>query len=196
MHWDDPFIGSNSYDETAPAGFTLGHSGGDGNNASVTWNFNIVDTDGDGIPNAWETDGVNINGTVFTFPGANPNHKDIYVEADAMSQDLDGNGSLNVTNEAAIGRDLNLDGSVSAATPVNEDLRPAVGALQAVVNAFAASPVPDPDGTTGITLHFDSTSSDLIDDGNIPLTTFGATNSTNPWPAFFALKNQFFGTQA
>jgi hypothetical protein len=197
VHWKDTGSGGNIFDESAPAGFPISHSEfSDDGYTPVTWNFCIVDSDGDGIPDAWETNGINVNGTVYTLPGANPNHKDIYVEADAMSQDLDGNGSLNVTNEKAIGRDMNLDGQISSATPVNEDLRPAVGALQAVVTAFANSPVTNPDGTTGVTLHFASSTSDLVDDGNLPLTTWGATNSTNPWPGFFALKSQFFGSQA
>lgn len=45
LHWDNPFVGSNSYDESvAPAaasatdaGFSIVHSGGGGDNASVTF---------------------------------------------------------------------------------------------------------------------------------------------------------------
>ena len=37
FHWDNPFVGSNSYDEKAPVGLTLERSGGGGDNATVTW---------------------------------------------------------------------------------------------------------------------------------------------------------------
>jgi pimeloyl-ACP methyl ester carboxylesterase len=37
LHWDNPFAGSNSYDEHAPAGFHLSRQGGAGDNASIVW---------------------------------------------------------------------------------------------------------------------------------------------------------------
>jgi Kelch motif len=37
FHWDNPFVGSNSYDEKGPIGLTLERSGGGGDNATVTW---------------------------------------------------------------------------------------------------------------------------------------------------------------
>ena len=37
FHWDNPFIGSNSYDDAAPIGLPLSQSGGGGDNATVTW---------------------------------------------------------------------------------------------------------------------------------------------------------------
>jgi len=44
------------------------------------------DSDGDGLPDSWETAGIPIDGTTDTYrlPGADPLHKDLYVEADAM----------------------------------------------------------------------------------------------------------------
>lgn len=45
------------------------------------------DYDGDGIPNGWETHGIDVNhdGTIdLTLPGADPLHKDLYVEIDSM----------------------------------------------------------------------------------------------------------------
>src|SRR5262249_28859804 len=104
LHWDNPFIGSNSYDETAPAGFSASHEGGSGDNAEVIWTLGIVDSSGDGIPDVWKTTGIDYNGDgTIDFKPANATvgRKDLYVEVDAMSQDLDGNGKLNVTNEAA-----------------------------------------------------------------------------------------------
>ena len=39
LHWDNPFVGSNSYDESAPYGykFDTPPSGGDGDNATKNW---------------------------------------------------------------------------------------------------------------------------------------------------------------
>ena len=37
IEWDNPYIGSNSYKHTAPAGFEISQSGGSGDNAVVTF---------------------------------------------------------------------------------------------------------------------------------------------------------------
>ncbi len=37
LHWDNPFIGSNSYHENAPPGFMVIHDGGGGDDATVTF---------------------------------------------------------------------------------------------------------------------------------------------------------------
>ena len=37
LHWDNPYEGSNSYDEQAPAGLRLQRSGGGGDDATVLW---------------------------------------------------------------------------------------------------------------------------------------------------------------
>lgn len=39
LHWDNPFIGSNSYDESAPAAFLLARTGGGGDNATVRYSM-------------------------------------------------------------------------------------------------------------------------------------------------------------
>ncbi|OWY72739.1 hypothetical protein B7486_05050 [cyanobacterium TDX16] len=47
-----------------------------------------LDSDGDGLLDIWETVGIDVNGdgTIdLTLPGANPGHKDLYVEIDAMT---------------------------------------------------------------------------------------------------------------
>ena len=52
-----------------------------------TSEFSMVDTDADGLADAWETRGIDFDedGTVdLTLPGANPNRKDVYVEIDSM----------------------------------------------------------------------------------------------------------------
>ena len=52
-----------------------------------TSEFSSLDTDGDGLYDIWETQGIDINNDNiidYTLPGANPEHKDLYVEVDAM----------------------------------------------------------------------------------------------------------------
>ena len=86
----------------------------------------VADKDQDGLPDRWETDGYDQdgNGTVdLDLPamGADPDHKDLFVEMDHM-----------------------------------EGLRLDDGALQQVSQMFAAAPLSNPDGSTGITVHIDN----------------------------------------
>ncbi|MBC2712319.1 MAG: DUF4114 domain-containing protein [Desulfosarcina sp.] len=97
----------------------------------------VQDTDGDGLWDDWEKFGIDTNGdgTVdYTIPGANLNHKDIYIEIDYM--------------------DCNVAGGDCAAGD-NHSHQPKADAIAEVVQAFADAPVPNPDGNTGITLHID-----------------------------------------
>ena len=83
------------------------------------------DSDGDGIPDLWETNGYTYNGHFVNLPamGANPNHKDIFVEIDYM---------------------VGLQ-------PKQAALDKVVAAFAAVPNSQFA--IPNPDGLNGITLH-------------------------------------------
>ena len=86
----------------------------------------LPDEDGDALLDAWETDGIDTNGDGaidLDLPamGADPRHKDIFVELDFMP-------------------------------PHRFEL----AAGQQISKAFADAPVPNPDGTTGITLHLDN----------------------------------------
>jgi hypothetical protein len=90
-----------------------------------------VDTDGDGIWDEWESKGVDANsdGSIdLDLPamGADPRHKDLFVELDAMD---------------------------------NHPYDPA--AASAVIAAFAAGSISNPDGKNGVTLHLD-TGSDAV----------------------------------
>jgi len=83
----------------------------------------VVDSDGDGLLDDWENNGIpytDINGVEkrFLLPDADPNHKDLYVEVDAMAGFALSNGA-----------DLQL------------------------VLAYDNAPLENPDGSTGITLH-------------------------------------------
>jgi hypothetical protein len=42
LHWDNPFVGSDSYEQHAPAGFHLSQQGGAGNNARVDWTLKHI----------------------------------------------------------------------------------------------------------------------------------------------------------
>jgi hypothetical protein len=84
-----------------------------------------VDTDGDGLLDTWETNGIDVNndGVIdFRLPEANPMHKNLYVEVDYMQfhRPMGGGGAF--------------------------------GSIQDVRSAFSRSPVSNPDGNTGITL--------------------------------------------
>jgi hypothetical protein len=84
-----------------------------------------TDTDGDSLPDAWETNGYDANGdgvidVNLPAMGATPNKKDLFVEMDYMS------GRLATT-----------------------------AAFDRIKAVFAAAPVSNPDGSTGIRIHLD-----------------------------------------
>lgn len=118
-----------------------------------------ADTDGDGLLDAWEIDGIpyddGAGGTAYyTLPGADPLRKNLYVELDLMA-------GLSFSDTSA----------------------------EMVKFAFAAAPVPNPDGSTGITLHID------IDEANLPFVATWQTNGC--WPLDFdAYRAAHFGTAA
>jgi hypothetical protein len=91
----------------------------------------IGDSDGDGLLDDWEINGYDHDGDGIIdidLPamGANPIRKDIFVEVDWMKKIGDHNH------------------------------KPKAKAIANVINAFANSPVSNPDGSTGITLHVDT----------------------------------------
>ncbi len=87
-----------------------------------------ADTDGDGLLDEWEENGVTIDDTFIDLPqmGADPMHKDVFVEIDWM----------NTANRA-------------------DNHLPDPTALQLVVDAFDNAPTSNPDGATGVHLHLD-----------------------------------------
>jgi hypothetical protein len=88
----------------------------------------LFDNDCDGLADTWEQNGYDINGDAIidlTFPDANKDRKDIYVELDFM-------------------KDNNT----------NRDHTPRAGVVQAVIDAFNDAPVSNPAGQPdGINLH-------------------------------------------
>jgi len=90
----------------------------------------LPDTDGDGLLDTWETDGIPYTGDGgaemhYMLPGADPQHKDLYVEVDAM-----------------------------------QGMALSTGAVLELEDAFSGAPLTNPDGNDGINLHIlrDSTS--------------------------------------
>ncbi len=97
------------------------------------------DADGDGLWDDWEQSGIDTDGdgvVNLDLPalGANPNHKDIFLEIDYM--------------------DCAVAGGDCAPRDTHSHM-PDANAVQEVVNAFRDSPVTNPDSTTGINLHVD-----------------------------------------
>ncbi|HMF18242.1 MAG TPA: hypothetical protein VKE98_13610, partial [Gemmataceae bacterium] len=111
LHWDVPTAGDNSADESGPAGYVVEPiTGPNGepfvDDTDITENNNVtmvfaimLDADGDGIPDVWETNGIDVNGdgTIDLQLNTSPTHKDLFVEADAMT----GFGPVSTTNSAA-----------------------------------------------------------------------------------------------
>lgn len=153
-----------------------------------TSEFSMVDTDGDALADAWETqgtdadengqvddwelgqfdlneDGVSDHVSLVFLPGANPFHKDLFVEVDTMVESNGGPGLsqptqavLNVVNTGQMGTN---DGFANAPN--------------ALVN--------NPDGADGITLHA------LISDQDVAHDEFNGAD----WASFNVLKQLNFG---
>lgn len=99
-----------------------------------------ADRDSDGLPDRWETDGLDLNddGQVdvdLPAMGASADHKDLFVEVDWMEKD---------------------PSCVWFVCWGGNSFQPQQAALDDVRAAFAAAPVTNPDGTTGVRAHFDS----------------------------------------
>lgn len=98
-----------------------------------------LDSDGDGLWDDWEQFGVDFDGDGIidvNLPalGASKLKKDVFVRLDYM--------------------DCSVPGGDCAAGDLHSH-QPKAAAIAAVVAAFAAAPVSNPDGTTGINLHIE-----------------------------------------
>ncbi len=129
------------------------------------------DTDRDSLCNSWESGpGVpyTVGANTFHYPltGANQNHKDIFVEADAM------NGVWSATYQNSI------NDVITAFTKA-----PLTKALQLQQK--------NPDGTNGINLHVITDETNLHKTNALAVWTDTDTNQTND---YFSIKASHFGT--
>jgi hypothetical protein len=117
--------------------------------SAVVYRTEVVDNDGDGLLRPWEentgslTDPNGVALPPLALMGADPDHKDLFVEIGYM------NTNQTTSNGGAAGV---LYGGVLK--PHHTHL-PSAAALLKVGAAFAAAPVPNPDLTPGINVHFD-----------------------------------------
>lgn len=124
-----------------------------------------ADTDRDGLYDAWERDGLTtrVNGkdVFLNLPamGADPKHKDVFVEIDYM-----------VDTGLCIPSEERCRYGVSH-LPKDE-------AIDKIVRSFAAAPNVNPDGSTGITLHVDYGPDSIMNPKNGA--TWGALSRSNP----------------
>ena len=100
-----------------------------------------TDSDGDGLPDLWETRGVDTDDDGVAeidlrAMGADPMHKDVFIEIDWMEKDPW----------------LNLFGWQVG----GHHHKPKSASLEKVIDAFRDAPVTNPDGTRGINAHIDA----------------------------------------
>ena len=106
----------------------------------------LKDRDADGLPDDWETSEADIddNGTVdLDLPamGADPDHKDVFVEVDWLT----GEGT-----------------QIGPFTIGGFDARPSSVSANRAITSFNNWPVPNPDGEQGIRLHLDAGSTTIM----------------------------------
>ncbi len=134
-----------------------------------TSEFSMIDSDADGLADAWEEYGIDVDGDAdekkdFMLPGAQPFHKDVYVEVDAMKTQAP--QPLPVVEEPVL--------PPGYATGTYLDL---------VIASFMQAPQADvnnPDGKDGVNLHIE------LDETNIPLQAY--TTGLNGFTDFYAQK--------
>lgn len=144
------------------------------------------DTDGDGLYDSWETNGipyVNCNGTLdrYHLPGANKYRKDIYVEVDCLS---------------GFEPSAHSDPSINAAL-VAAGLGPTGKSLDLVANAFLNAPVNAPGLLPGIALHILIDETGITPNGDWSQITSSHNEQGCPtiWPdAFDTVKTNHWGS--
>lgn len=148
-----------------------------------------LDPDADGLPDHWERPGGGIDidrdGTIdlpLAEFGANPQHKDLFLEIDWVSTDNpEGASDTNENGKWDTGEpfsDINGDGKANVRT-----FAPQQEAIDFLVDLFAKAPLSNPDGNPGVRLHVDAginlsrnmgNSSRLLAGGSLISTVSGA----------------------
>ncbi|MFB9163572.1 choice-of-anchor L domain-containing protein [Arthrobacter psychrochitiniphilus] len=131
----------------------------------------LVDSDGDGLPDVWETEGIDYDGdgiaeVNLSAMGADPQRADIFIQVDWMEK---------------------KPSCVWFICWGGKSFEPQQAALNDVVKAFAAAPFTNPNGSTGITAHISSGSA-------VPWTEhiLTASNAGYDWTGFEGIKNSSF----
>jgi len=123
------------------------------NEGNTGTNPNVADTDGDGIKDGDETLGT-LSGLNLPQMGAKPTHKDLAMEFDWFDDNAD------------------------AGTCASHSHRPTPAIVSSVSNAYANSPMTNPDGTTGVHLIADYGQGAPFTGGNLVPDTDGLINVT------------------
>ena len=169
MHYNNPFAGTDDFDENAPEGYAFETSGVI---EDRTTKFKC-DSPCDGIPLAWKQNGVTIDPG-----GGNPPQ---FVDLPAMGVALDRPNVL-----------VHLDWMADA-TPRNQQLRQA--AIDAVIDAFDKDPVTHRGATRpGITLIVDAGSNSTLRPGG-PTWGLLSQASSIPWTRYLLTGNRVDGFQ-
>ena len=162
------FAWTPASNQTGPTVVVFTATDGGGRQATCSIVINVMlDSDGDGIPDDWELHGYTYNGHFVNLPamGANPYHKDIFVQADYM-----------------------IDGGLLGTGLFGHSHKPNPDAVKRIVQSFANAPVSNPDGATGINLHV--TIGNAIPEVNV-LGKFNPDGQYD-WTSFDALKAAHF----
>jgi hypothetical protein len=133
-------------DLTAARAFTTTDGGNLTDGVQLAVETCATDSDGDALFDTWETDGYDANGDgVIDVDqpalGADPEHKDLFVQVNWMR----GNP---LPTPCLV--------PVFCRGPGDGEHTPDPGALERVAEMFADAPVANPDGETGIDVHFDA----------------------------------------
>jgi hypothetical protein len=130
----------------------------------------LVDEDGDGIPDAWEKGCIQVtlpSGAKMTIDlkgqGATSNHKDIFVWIDWMQE------------------------AVTPPDQVAHTHRPLDSGLDIVRQTFEHAPISNPDGTTGIRVHFIVSPEPVPHQDNL-----GSGTESSIWDDFDKIKKSRF----
>lgn len=169
MHYNNPFAGTDDFDENAPEGYAFEASGVI---EDRTTKFKC-DSPCDGIPLAWKQNGVTIDPG-----GGNPSQ---FVDLPAMGVALDRPNVL-----------VHLDWMADA-TPRKQQLRQV--AIDAVIDAFDKDPVTHRGATRpGITLIVDAGSNSTLRPGG-PTWGLLSQASSIPWTRYLLTGNRVDGFQ-
>jgi hypothetical protein len=134
LFFDNPFVGSNSYDQSCPDALKFtGDGGSDGNDSTFKLKLTDASTTGDGIPDDWKRNGV----TIDPGDGSGPQ----FIDLPAMGATVD-------KPDVFVQLDWMADATHSDA--------PSQNAIKLVVDAFANAPHISRNGAIGINLHVDA----------------------------------------